>query len=84
MLFGIECPGCGFQRSVLYVINGNFDEAFYSYPAIYTIILLFIVLIFNFVFKFKKRRKVLLSLVYVNAIVIIVSYGIKMSYLLYL
>lgn len=84
MMFGIDCPGCGFQRSILFVMTGDFIKAFHSYPAIFTIILLFLVLIISSVFKWKKRRKVLLSLVYVNAIVIIVSYCIKMSYLLYI
>lgn len=83
-MFGIDCPGCGFQRSILFVMKGDFIEAFHSYPAIFTIILLFLVLIISSVFKWKKRRKVLLSLVYVNTIVIMVSYCIKMSYLLYI
>lgn len=83
-MFGIDCPGCGFQRSIVNLIKGDFTEAYHSYPAIYTIILLFLVLIISSVFKWKKRKKVLLSLVYVNAIIIIVSYCIKMSYLLYI
>ena len=83
-MFGIDCPGCGFQRSILFVMKGDFIEAFHSYPAIFTIILLFLVPIISSVFKWKKRRKVLLSLVYVNTIVIMVSYCIKMSYLLYI
>lgn len=46
-LFGIECPGCGFQRSVLLLFDGEFVAAFQMYPAIYTLIPLAMLLIIN-------------------------------------
>ncbi|MFA7446524.1 MAG: DUF2752 domain-containing protein, partial [Flavobacteriaceae bacterium] len=33
-LFGIDCMGCGIQRSVALLLRGEFVEAFYMYPAI--------------------------------------------------
>lgn len=56
-LFGVECLGCGFQRSVLHLLRGEFAEAFHLYPAIYTLLLFLIFIILNLKFKFKHRKK---------------------------
>ncbi|WP_410477204.1 DUF2752 domain-containing protein [Maribacter sp. Hel_I_7] len=34
-------PGCGLQRSLLFLIKGEFVSAFLMYPAIYPMLLLF-------------------------------------------
>ncbi len=36
-LFGVDCLGCGMQRSLLFIAKGEFVDAFKMYPAIYTI-----------------------------------------------
>lgn len=33
-LFGISCPFCGFQRSVIDLLKGNWLSAFMLYPAL--------------------------------------------------
>lgn len=37
----IECPGCGFQRSFIALLKGNFTESFILYPALTPLLLLF-------------------------------------------
>ncbi|PTQ99511.1 uncharacterized protein DUF2752 [Mucilaginibacter yixingensis] len=32
-LTGIDCPGCGFQRSVIALLKGNLKESLHLYPA---------------------------------------------------
>ncbi len=44
-VFGIECPGCGFQRSIIALLKGNIAESFTNYPALFVIIAFFIFLI---------------------------------------
>lgn len=31
-LFGIDCPACGIQRSLLALLKGDFRESFFIYP----------------------------------------------------
>ncbi|MEM7484911.1 MAG: DUF2752 domain-containing protein, partial [Bacteroidota bacterium] len=52
-LFGVECPGCGVQRSLDLLLHGEFLAAFKMYPAIYFIITLLLFLISNIFFKIK-------------------------------
>ncbi|MFI0429447.1 DUF2752 domain-containing protein [Mariniflexile sp. HMF6888] len=76
-LFGFECMGCGFQRSLSLIIHGEFVSAFYMYPAIYTLIPLTLFIIFNFFFKVKHSSKIINALAIASVIIIITSFIIK-------
>lgn len=78
-LFGIECLGCGMQRATAFLFEGEFIAAFKSYPAIYTLILLVLFLVFNLTVKFKFDNFIKISLIILNVLIIVVSYAIKMS-----
>ncbi|WP_345193173.1 DUF2752 domain-containing protein [Algibacter agarivorans] len=77
-LFGVECMGCGLQRSVSLIFQGEFIEAFYIYPAIYSLIALFIFISINIFFKFKHSNKVIGILAILSVSTIIISYLIKL------
>lgn len=55
-LFGVECPGCGTQRAIAFLLEGEFWEAFKMFPAIYTLALFFIVLGLHFLDKSKTTQ----------------------------
>ena len=76
-LLGIECLGCGMQRSVALIIHGDFIAAFKMYPAIYTLILLFGFVILNTYKNFKFANKVIITLVVINLLLIIGNYILK-------
>lgn len=78
-LFGMECPGCGMQRSFILLIQGEFTEAFKMYPAIFTLVLLAISFIADFMFNFKHFTIYRNILIGINLAIIIVSYIIKMQ-----
>ncbi len=74
---GMECPGCGFQSSVIALLKGEFADAFYLYPAIYTLIILLVYFFLNRIFNFSKGQKVIQWLMILNLAIIIISYLIK-------
>ena len=76
-ILGFDCLGCGFQRSLFFLIKGNFIEAFKMYPAIYTLIPLFLLIGINIFFKFKHSNKIIKILSIVSISIIIVSYTLK-------
>ena len=76
-LFGLECMGCGMQRSVALIFQGNFTDAFYMYPAIYTLILLIAVIILNAYKNFKYASKIILILAIANGLIIITNFLLK-------
>ena len=76
--FGLECMGCGMQRAMALVFYGQFEAAFKIYPAIYTIFLLLAVVGLNFFIKFKYDFQLKIGLIVLNAVIIVVSYFMKM------
>jgi hypothetical protein len=78
-LFGIDCIGCGAQRSILLLINGEFIKAFYQFPAIYTTILLFIFIGLHLINKKRDYQKIIIALAIINTIIMIISYIYKIT-----
>lgn len=76
-LFGFECMGCGMQRSFSLILHGDFVSAFYMYPAIYTLILLFGVIAINTFKNFRYANKIIIILAIINASIMIISFIIK-------
>lgn len=77
-LFGIECPGCGLQRSIALLIKGDFAEAFFMYPAIYTLIPLAGLFIYS---KLSPKKNVTLLInifSFATVGLIIINYIIKL------
>lgn len=80
-LFGIDCPGCGMQRSLLYLVKGEFAEAFHMYPPIFVLIPFILFTIFNQFVKFQYSNTLQYALGIVTGITIIISYILKMTHL---
>lgn len=76
-LFGLDCMGCGMQRSVVLLAKGEFIEAFNMYPAIYTLILLFSIIGINTFKNFKHSSNIILILAVINGFIIISNFIIK-------
>ncbi len=76
-LAGVECMGCGMQRSIIHLLKGEFAEAFYIYPAIYTLGIMLIFLGLHLKFNFVNGHLILKWLFILNIIIIISSYIFK-------
>lgn len=76
-VFGVECLGCGTQRAFALLIKGEFVEAFKMFPAIYTTLLFFLIVILHFVDKSRSYHKKLIFLAICNALIMVISYTIK-------
>ncbi len=76
-LFGLDCMGCGMQRSIVLIFKGEFIQAFNMYPAIYTLLLLFIVISYNFFYNFKQSSRIILILSIINGLIIVFNFIFK-------
>lgn len=77
-LFGFDCMGCGIQRSLALLLKGEFIEAFFMYPAIYSIIGLFGFLFINSFKNFKYANKIIIILAITNVLIIVGNFLIKL------
>ena len=79
--FGVECPGCGFQRALIELLQGHIAKSIELYPALIPLILLFSTLIVHLIFKLKFGAKVLKYLFLFTVFIIVISYIVKIKQL---
>ncbi|WP_324218841.1 DUF2752 domain-containing protein [Flavobacterium sp.] len=78
-IFGVDCLGCGTQRSFMLLLNGEFSAAFHMFPAIYTTLFLFGFLGLHFIDKSRSYHKIIIGLAITNAVIMIISYIYKIT-----
>ena len=76
-ILGVDCPGCGLQRSVALLFQGDFIAAFHMYPAIYTIIPLLGLLLADTFFKIPNINKIVIILMMLSVGLILGNYILK-------
>jgi len=82
-LFGIDCPGCGLQRSVVHLFKGEFGAAFEMYPAIYGLVSLVLFVVASQFIKFRFDTQIKIFLGILTGATIIISYILKMNNLIH-
>ncbi len=58
-LTGLDCPGCGMQRSFILLLKGDVLSSFKMYPALLPVILLLVLLILHVIIKIKHGTAIL-------------------------
>ena len=76
-IFGIDCPICGFQRSLVLFLQGNFIESFKIYPPLIFAMLLIIYAVATVCFPRYIGRKYLSSYSLIVLIIIAINYTVK-------
>lgn len=75
--FGVECPGCGIQRSIALLFQGDFWGAFVMYPAIYSLILLLGFLLVDNFYSIKYANPIIITLMSLTVFLIVTNYIFK-------
>ncbi len=76
---GIDCPGCGMQRSIKTLLEGNLEQSVYYYPMLLPIAAMLLFLGLHLKFNFNNGPKVLVILFITNAIGIFINYVVKLA-----
>jgi len=72
--FGIDCPGCGLQRSFVELLKGNIIESILLYPALIPILLMFFFLGLHLILKFRNGAQILKLMFITNMSLIFLHY----------
>lgn len=76
--FGIECFGCGFQRSFLALLEGDLATSLSLYPATLPLLLTFIYTIAHLIFKYSKGARNIIILFSTTVFIIILNFTYKL------
>ncbi|WP_370633635.1 DUF2752 domain-containing protein [Pedobacter sp. Leaf250] len=77
-LTGINCPGCGFQRSLIALLQGNISKSWTLYPSTIPLIILFLIVGVLYSFPIKNKDFIIKILIIIVGNFVMVSYLIKM------
>lgn len=78
-LIQFDCPGCGFQRSLLALISGNFSESFTLYPPTIPFVISFISGVSTTILKGNTDTKLLKAMYIVTGIIVSANYIYKIA-----
>ena len=77
-LTGFDCPGCGFQRSFLSLMQGNMEESFRLYPPTIPLLITFIVGLGANYLRKGNSDKLIKVLYLITGSIITISYFFKL------
>jgi len=77
-LTGVDCPGCGFQRSVIALIKGNINESIHLYPAAMPLLVTALFVLFAPKMKIDASDGIKKTLYMLTGGIMMVSYVLKM------
>src|ERR1700743_104547 len=83
LLFGIDCPGCGFQRSCIALLRGDFLQSLRLYPATIPLLVTCVFLLIDSRYHIDKNSKIRKGLYWFTGLIIAVAYINKMTLLYY-
>ena len=76
--FGIDCFGCGFQRSVKFLLEGDLWGSLQMYPALIPFCITILFTIFHINFKFKNGARHIIIMFSATVLLMLVSYFYKL------
>jgi hypothetical protein len=75
--FGIDCPICGSQRSLIFLMKGNFAESFRMYPPLVFVLALIFFAVAYFIFPSVIKAKFLKQYAVFVLMIIAANYTYK-------
>lgn len=76
-LFGLDCPGCGMQRSLIALLKGDYYESFILYPPLSFIIGLMMLLVMHLSFRLKHGASMIKWYFILTTFIVIASFIFK-------
>lgn len=76
-IFGLDCPGCGLQRSVALLLKGDLTSSFLMYPGLFPMMALFGFIALNRLVPFRQANGITTVLAGITVLTILTHFFIK-------
>ncbi len=77
-LFGIDCPFCGSQRAIFFLLKGEFIKSFLQYPPLIPVLALVFLVLFQRAFKNLLDQKYIYRFAVCVLVMVVINYSIKL------
>jgi len=78
IITGIDCPGCGIQRSFILLLKGDLSGSAYLYPALLPVIFTLLITAAHLLVGFKKGPEIIKFSFLTTTGIIVISYIFKL------
>jgi hypothetical protein len=79
-LTGIDCPGCGFQRALIALFQGDFKKSFLIYPPTIPLLIISAWWLADSIFKIEGTKHTIKKSMFITvAAIVLINYILKMS-----
>ncbi len=78
-LSGIDCPGCGMQRSFIQLLQGHLQESFISYPALLPVLFTLSLTGVHLIFELKYGATAIKYSFILTVGIVTISYILKLN-----
>ena len=75
--FGMECPGCGMQRSLIALLKGNLSESLQYHVALIPFIITIILLLVQLKIKHVNGGKWVMCAFIITSVITIIQYIVR-------
>lgn len=79
-IFGIDCPGCGMQRSFVALLRGEFRESFLLYPALLPVMFTLLLTFVHISFKLKDGARYIKYSFIITIGIVVGNYVLRLLY----
>lgn len=77
--FGVECPGCGIQRSAISLLRGDILDSLALYPALIPFIVFSVIGIMSLFKTFKVSTKWVIATAIITVVIMLGQYILKIA-----
>lgn len=75
---GVECPGCGTQRSLMALFRGDLLNCIAFNPSVLLFLLTFLFMLLHLKFNFRNGATILVGMFCVTVLTLILNFVIKL------
>ena len=75
--FHFDCPGCGLQRSIIALLEGDLTKSLQLYPATIPIIFCLSFTALHLIFKFKHGATIIKCAYILSSLIVVIFYVYK-------
>jgi hypothetical protein len=72
--FGVSCPGCGFQRSLILLLSGDIWGSIVRFPALLPFLSTWLLLFAHLAFRFRNGAKLIIWTFGTTAVLILLNF----------
>ncbi|MCT4582002.1 MAG: DUF2752 domain-containing protein [Flavobacteriales bacterium] len=77
--FGVECMGCGFQRSLMALLEGDFLTSLSLFPATIPLLFTFVYTVAHLIFGYQKGARNIIILFSFSAFLMLANFIYKIA-----